>query len=82
MNATQIEAMKNVDIRTVDPDTLVDIRDVYVDPALPQTERMLDYERQIRNPYCYKCGKLIIKTSFPETGITLTDRLMDFFAGR
>lgn len=53
----EIDAMRNVDIRTVDPKTLRDIRDVTVNTDLPKRERMLDFIRQIGNPYCYRCGK-------------------------
>ena len=70
-----LEAMRNVDIRTVDPATLVDIRDVKIDKNLPQSERVRDFIRQIKNPYCYKCGKAIIKVSFSDTTATLEDRL-------
>lgn len=54
----QVEAMQNVDIRTVDPDTLRDIRDVEVNTSLPKKERMLDFIRQIGNPYCYRHGEI------------------------
>ena len=70
-----LNAMKNVDIRTVDPDTLVDICDVKIDKNLPQSERIRDFIRQIKNPYCYKCGKAIVKVSFSDTTATLEDRL-------
>ena len=35
----QVEAMQNVDIRSVDPDTLRDIRDVKVNTNLPKIGR-------------------------------------------
>ena len=35
----EIEAMQNVDVRTVDPDMLRDIRDVTVNTALPKPHR-------------------------------------------
>ena len=70
-----LNAMKNVDIRTVDPTTLVDIRDVKIDKNLPQSERIRDFIRQIKNPYCYKCGKAIVKVSFSDSTATLEDRL-------
>ena len=79
MDAVLLEAMKNVDIRTVDPKTLMDVRDVVVNLSLPQGERDRDYIRQIGNPYCYKCGKLIIKSVFPETEVTITDRFESLF---
>ena len=69
------EQMKNVDIRTVDPTGLVDIRDVVIKADRPVTERIKDYARQTGNPYCFKCGKIIIKIGFSNTHITLNDRM-------
>ena len=60
----EIEAMKDVDIRTVDINTLRDIRDVKVNTDLPKEERVLDFIRQIGNPYCYRHGKYVVKISF------------------
>ncbi len=70
-----LETLKSVDVKTVDPNTLVDINDVHINKSLPQSERILDYIRQIKNPYCYRCGKTIVKISFAETSATLEDRL-------
>ena len=72
------EAMRNIDIRTVDPDTLVDINDVEIDTKLPQEERMRDFIRKIKNPYCYRCAKAVIKISFADTDATLEDRMESF----
>ena len=63
------------DIRDIDRSTLVDIRDVKVNTALPKRERILDFIRQIGNPYCYRHGKYVVKVSFSDTGISLEDRL-------
>lgn len=41
--ALDFEVMRNVDIRTVDPAGLVDIRDTTVDPNKPLQERMADF---------------------------------------
>lgn len=73
-----MEAMKNIDVRTVDPAELVDIRDVSIDTSLPQPEKLRDYLRQIKNPYCYKHGKAIIKVKFADTEATLEDQLESF----
>ena len=70
-----LEQMKNTDVRSVDPAVLVDIRDVSVNTDLPKEERMLDYLGQIKNPYCFKCGKTVVKVSFADTNATIEDRL-------
>jgi len=70
--------MRNVDIRTVDPATLRDIRDVTVRVDLPKHEWMLDYIRQIGNPYCYRRGKYVVQVSFADTEWTLEDYLKSY----
>lgn len=60
----EIAKMKETDIRKVDRDTLVDIKDVKVNTELPDTERMMDFVRQIGNPYCYLCNGMVVKTRF------------------
>lgn len=75
---TNMDAMKNIDIRTVDPAELVDIRDVTIDTSLPQSDKLRDYLRQIKNPYCYKHGKAIIKVKYADTEATLEDQLESF----
>jgi hypothetical protein len=70
-----LEHMRNTDVRTVDPAALVDIREVTVNTSLQKDERLLDYLEQIKNPYCFKCGKTVVKISFSDTETTLEDRL-------
>src|SRR5665647_1916691 len=67
--------MKNIDVRKVDPSTLVDINTVKVNTDLPVEERKKDFIRQVKNPYCFRCGKVVVKMSFADTTATLEDRL-------
>ena len=78
----QIEAMQNVDIRTVDPIGLRDIREVKVNTDLPKRERILDFIRQIGNPYCYRHGKYVVKVSFTDTDVTLEDRMLSYIRSK
>ena len=78
----EMEAMKNVDIRTVDIDTLRDIRDVTVNTDLPKEERILDFIRQIGNPYCYRHGKYVVKISFTDTNVTLEQRMLAYLRSK
>ena len=82
LTAADIDAMQNVDIRTVDPDTLTDIRDVEVNTELPKRERILDFIRQIGNPYCYRHGKYVVKISFTDTDVTLEDRMLAYLRNK
>ena len=78
----EIEAMKDVDIRTVDINTLRDIRDVKVNTDLPKEERILDFIRQIGNPYCYRHGKYVVKISFTDTDVTLEQRMLAYLRSK
>ena len=77
-----LEEMKNVDIRTVSRDDLVDIRDVEIDPELPKEERIKSFVRQIGNPYCFKVGNVVVKTEFADTDATLDDRLEHYLRNK
>lgn len=70
-----LDQMKNVDIHTIDRDSLVDINEVHIDKNLPPAQRMADFIRQIGNPYCYRCGKIVVKVTFADTDTTLEDCL-------
>ena len=74
-----LAALEAVDIRTVDPAGLVDIREVSIDAKQPKQERIASFIRQIKNPYCYKCGGMIVKVGFGE-GATLEDQLKTVFS--
>ena len=67
--------MRNVDVRTVERESLADISKIHIDPRMPREQRLADFVRQIGNPYCYRCGKVVVKVSFAETDGTLEDRL-------
>lgn len=76
----ELARMKEVDIHTVDRESLVDIREIQVDGELPGERRFEDFLRQIRNPYCYRCGKIVVKVSFSDTDATLESRLEHYLA--
>ena len=65
----------DLDIRAVDHNMLVDIRNVKVNTALPKRERILDFIRQIGNPYCYIDDGVVVKIGFMNTRETIDDRL-------
>lgn len=64
------------DTANIHPDSgLVDIRNVSVDQSLPKEERIAEFLRQIKNPYCFKCGKFTVRAQFAENGVSLEDCL-------
>ena len=77
MSKNTLEQMKNVDISTVDPAELVDIRKIQIDQQKTREERLRDFVLQVKNPYCFRVGKVAVKLTFPEGGATLEDRLQN-----
>lgn len=73
-----IAAMRSVDIRTVDRSSLVDLNDVLIDESLSQQERITEFIRQIKNPYCYKCGNIVVKERFSSNGKSFSDCLEQY----
>lgn len=56
-------------------DELVDIRTVSVSKELPKEERIAEFVRQIKNPYCFRCGDFTIRACFASDGVTIEERL-------
>lgn len=74
----ELQQMRQVDIRTVDRESLADIKNIQIDRTLPRGQRFEDFLHQIGNPYCYRCGKAVVKVSFADTDATLEDRLEQY----
>ena len=54
-------------------DELVDIRDVKIDRALPVEDRIISYVQQIKNPYMFKVGDIVVKVSYTKDGPSLQE---------
>lgn len=73
-----IEEMKAVDVRTVDPETLVDVIQIKIDENLSKEERVKEFLRQVKNPYCFRVGNMIVKNVYSNDGVSLRDRFEQF----
>ena len=68
-----MENLKSFDIRTVLPETLKNIEDVVIDTNLSVEERMRAFVKQIKNPYCFRCGKLVVEGEYKESGKSINE---------
>ena len=73
-----MENLKSFDIRTVLPETLKNIEDVVIDTNLSVEERMRAFVKQIKNPYCFRCGKLIVQVEYKESGKSINECLKEY----
>ena len=69
-----LEELKSVDIRTVKPEDVADIQQIKIDGTLPQQEMRKEFIRQVGNPYCFRVGKIIVKSSYSGDGVSLNER--------
>lgn len=73
-----LKKMKEVNLEEIDKNELVDIRDVEIDLNQTKEEKVRSFLKQIKNPYCYKCGKVSVKISFSDNGKSLEELLSDY----
>ena len=64
MTKQDIISMRNVDLMAVNKKDLVDISDTVINKELPPEERVRDFIKQIKNPYCYLDNGIVVKISF------------------
>lgn len=65
MIAIDLERMRNMDVRDVDPATIPDIKDIHIHTSLPPVERMASVLQQMNgNPYFFRSRGLVVKTTF------------------
>lgn len=69
-----LEKLQSVDIRTVKPEDVVDIQQIKIDDGLSQQEKRREFIRQVKNPYCFRVGKVIVKASYSGNGVSLNER--------
>jgi len=74
-----LEELRRVDLNQVDRSSLVDIRDVVIDEKLSREERIMEFIRQMKNPYLFRCGDMVVQSVFVEDDVTLTERLAQYF---
>ena len=77
ISAEELRKMKDVDIRTVDKNQLVDLNSVVIDESRPVRERMASFVQQIGNPYCFRVGDVAVKVVYKESVPTFQQNLED-----
>ena len=59
---------------------LVDIRDVVINKSLTLEERVKSYVEQIKDPYCFKVGDVVVRVSYAGKDKSLTDSFTSMIA--
>ena len=80
MDNQQTNLLCQTDIQTVDIQNLVDISDVKIDTTMKKTDRIQNFIRDIKNPYCFRCKNTVVKVSFCSEGGSFQELLQDYFS--
>lgn len=74
----ELDAMEAVDVRTVDINTLTDIRDIKIDTRLPVERKLALFAEQTNNLFLHRIGDYVVKVSFQKEGPTIDDKLEEY----
>lgn len=76
------EKLKSVDVRKVNPNELTDIMSILEDENNFENKeiRMKNFIDNVKNPYCFMVGDIIVKSIFTE-GYSLKQRLQELVDG-
>jgi len=79
MTLEELDALCAAADGEIDRANLVDINTVKIDQSLPAAQRAEQYLEQIRNPYCFLCGDIVVRLRFNEGGKDLKTHLKNYF---
>lgn len=74
----ELQEMALVDVRTVDIDTLTDIRDIVIDTKLPVEKKLELFAQQTNNVYVHRVGDYVVKVRFQKNGATVDEKMEEY----
>lgn len=74
----ELNAMEAVDVRTVDINTLTDIRDIKIDTKLPVEKKLAHFAKQTNNLFIHRIGDYVVKVKFQKNGPTIDDKMEEY----
>lgn len=76
--AKELDQMKQIDIRNVDKNTLIDLADITIDGNSSAKDRVLKYMEDVFNPYFIRIGDYAVKFTYAVSGETMEERMMAY----
>lgn len=59
-------------------DDLVDIRNIKINVNQPIQEKIVDFVKQVKNPYLFKVGDVVVKVNFNNNGSTFQEKFENY----
>ena len=61
-------------------ESLVEIRDVKLDSSMEQADRVRSFIQQVKNPYRFKVGDVVVNVAYTNGGATLNECFADMLS--
>lgn len=78
LSEDELKQMEEVDVRTVDIDTLTDLRDIDIDTSMSVEKKIESFIRQTNNFYVYRIGDYVVKVKFQKNGESIDDKMKEY----
>lgn len=75
-----LQRMSNVDIETVEPETLTDLNNITIDTKKSTSEKLSQFASQTNNIFINKVGDYIVKVSYAKTNMTINDKMKNYIS--
>lgn len=80
MDDKTLLGMQQADIKTVNPDEMVDICGIEIDRNQPIEKRIKSYMAQVHNPYLVRVGEYIVKIGYLDCEETFNERMKQYIS--
>lgn len=80
LKLADLQQMQNVDIRTVDQQTAIDIKNTKIDCKKTLKDKLNELIQDGKNPYIYKCDDYTIQFKFSETERSIEDCFEEYIS--
>lgn len=74
----ELRKRAEVDVRTVDIDTLTDLRDIEIDTKAPVEKKLASFAKQTKNPYVNRIGDYVVKVCYQKEGSTIDEKMEEY----
>ena len=74
----KLRELATVDVRTVDINSLTDLRDIEIDTKAPVEKKLASFARQTKNPYVNRIGDYVVKVCYQEEGSTIDEKMEEY----
>ncbi len=74
----QLKQLKQVDVRTISHNELIDLKEIKIDEEASKKQRIQQFVEQIKNPFCFKVGEIVVSVGFSNDGISFEERMKQY----